>query len=895
MSEAFNPYHAWLGIPPNEQPADYYRLLGIARFESDLQVIDGAADRQMAHLRSFQSGQHGDWAAKLLNEVARARICLLDDKSKAAYDERLRQTGKAEHLHRGDTFGQYQMLEPLNRSRTGLIFKGRHTTMGRIVAIKVLSSEAAATTLGERFARKIKILARLSHPNLVAAYEAGQSGENPYLVMEYVDGTTLAALVKQRGGLPVAEAVGYFMQAAEGLAHAHRHGVYHRNVKPSNLMVDRQGTVKVVGFGLAHVETGTDVNPEGLDRDLTRRGELIGSVDYMAPEQVVDAPNADQRADIYSLGCTLHALLTGRSPYPGKSVMQQVIAHRSHAIPSLRAERPDISPAIDAVFQRMMAKSAAERYPTVEAMLADLHRATGMAPAAASAVAAPEKSEASPRPVAARQAMGSAAAMIGGAAALVVVLLTLLVVAFWPGGQPKKTSAEDTSSPVQNAEVASAPEKTAIKPAMLVVDWPEADRLGSSLSIDGKDQLVLMVGELKFPAEPGEHRIVARRESYQDFEAKVQVAASQTATISPVWKRRTSPKPSPTPEPPKPPTAKQTPPKPSPTKPAEETPAVDPPKPVVEKTEPMTSDLPAPKAANRGKLPVPAGAELEKSMGLIQETYREELSGTPTGNQKWAVAKKLIEQAETMHEPVAQFACLEMARRLSVECSRLETACVAIDRMATTFELQPREAKADAAAEISKGAKTAAQHAWCAEQSLWLLTEAVAAADFAVGSRLCKLAVAEAGKSHEAETMQRARARQKEFDQQAKAFQAYDAARETLKTDPKNAVANVVAGRYECFVKGDWQLGVPMLALGDDEALRRLAKMEANPFPDTESQVALGDGWWEFAAKEQGAIQRRAQARAAQWYEKARPSVTGLVKAKVDKRLATWAEQPKDP
>jgi serine/threonine protein kinase len=375
----FDPYYVWLGIPPQEQPPHYYRLLGIAALEEKVEAIEHAADQRMAHLRTLQTGPHAALAQKLLNEVAAARVCLLNPAKKAAYDAALRnqlppavQAQPATKQESPERFlGEYEIIASLANSRTGPVFKARHRTMGRVVAVKVLTTEAvhASETL-ERFRRKVRILANLSHPNLVAAFDAGEREGSAYLVMEYIDGQDLGRLLKAHGQLPVAHAASYVAQAAAGLGYAHACGVIHRNVKPSNLMVDRQGVVKVIGLGLARVLAPDPFAAD--DRELTVPGTVMGTREYMAPEQGADSRSVDHRADIYSLGCTLHALLTGRPPYLEKSPVKQVLAHRDAPIPSLRAARPDMPAALDALFQCMMAKRPEDRPPTMNEVISSL-------------------------------------------------------------------------------------------------------------------------------------------------------------------------------------------------------------------------------------------------------------------------------------------------------------------------------------------------------------------------------------------------------------------------------------------------------------------------------------------------------------------------------------------
>lgn len=380
MAEAFDPYYTWLGIPPDDRPISYYRLLGLRPFEGNLEVIDNAAAQRMAHLRTFQTGKHGPQSQRLLNEVSAARVCLLNAEKKLAYDAQLRArlgpaaAGEAASTEQidGSVFGEYMLLDQLSKSRTGPVFKARHRTLGRVVAVKILSEEASASKeLLERFHRKVTILGQLAHPNLVAAHDAGERDGIHYLVMEFVDGQNLASLLKQYGPPPVGYAVNYISQAATGLGYAHSFGVYHRNIKPSNLMIDKQGVVKVVGLGLAKVDI--DAPLEGAKpSELTQAGQVMGTMEYMAPEQAIDARSADGRCDIYSLGCLLHVLLLGRPPYMAKSPLLQAVAHRSYPIPSLHSQRADVPEGLDPVFQRMLAKRAEDRYQTMAEVVNDL-------------------------------------------------------------------------------------------------------------------------------------------------------------------------------------------------------------------------------------------------------------------------------------------------------------------------------------------------------------------------------------------------------------------------------------------------------------------------------------------------------------------------------------------
>ncbi len=270
---------------------------------------------------------------------------------------------------RGLVVGNYVVLDTIGKGGMGAVYKARHRKMDRLVAIKMLPSSAMKSPEAvKRFEREVKAAARLSHPNIVTAHDADEHNGVHFLVMEYVEGQDLASIVKQQGPLPVATAVDYILQAAKGLEYAHGERVIHRDIKPANLLVDRKGTVKILDMGLARV----DGTAGAIDNGLTRDGQVMGTLDYMAPEQAIDTHQADARSDIYSLGCTLHYLLVGRGPFTGESVGQKIVAHREQPVPSLRTLRPDVPESLDAVFQKMLAKKPQDRQASMGEVMAQL-------------------------------------------------------------------------------------------------------------------------------------------------------------------------------------------------------------------------------------------------------------------------------------------------------------------------------------------------------------------------------------------------------------------------------------------------------------------------------------------------------------------------------------------
>ena len=267
----------------------------------------------------------------------------------------------------GRRLRDYLVLGPIGRGGMGLVLKARHVRLDRMVALKVLPADRFADADAvARFEREMKAVGRLDHAHIVQARDAGEADGVHFLVMELLEGLDLDSVLGARGPLAVADACEAIRQAAMGLQHAHEAGLVHRDLKPSNLFLTRAGAVKVLDLGLALIKEET------IAGRLTPDDRTMGTLDFTAPEQWTDAHRVDIRADLYSLGCTLFALLTGEPPFKAShpTLASKMQAHLHEPPPSLRARRPDAPPALADLVARLLAKAPSDR-PAVPGELAE--------------------------------------------------------------------------------------------------------------------------------------------------------------------------------------------------------------------------------------------------------------------------------------------------------------------------------------------------------------------------------------------------------------------------------------------------------------------------------------------------------------------------------------------
>ncbi len=326
---------------------------------SDSGILSGQEMDAVRSRMASQSLEVQDFARELVNQ---GKLTIFQARNIVA--------GGANRL----VLGSYVILDKLGAGGMGTVYKAQHRRMKRVVALKVLpTAKMSKSGMVQRFQREVEAAAKLDHPNVVTAHDADEHRGLHYLVMEYVDGFDLAYLVERCGRLP-GESVDWIIQVAKGLNYAHSQGVVHRDIKPANLLLDTNGTVKILDMGLARFDEQAD-GSEDEASGLTQMGEIIGTLDFMSPEQAEDTRRADARSDIYSLGCTLYYLLTAQYLYSEDTVLKKLLAHRTKPIPSLRSICSDVSERLDLFFQKMVAKSPDDRPQTMGEVIEELQAA----------------------------------------------------------------------------------------------------------------------------------------------------------------------------------------------------------------------------------------------------------------------------------------------------------------------------------------------------------------------------------------------------------------------------------------------------------------------------------------------------------------------------------------
>src|SRR5919205_259554 len=262
--------------------------------------------------------------------------------------------------------GRYRLDAQIGAGGMSTVYRTFDLTLERPVAVKLMHREIASDSAQlERFRREARSVARLSHPHIVGVIDAGEDEGRPYIVFEYVEGETLKERIRRMGRLPIDEAIAYAIEIARALGCAHSHDIVHRDVKPQNVLIDEEGSAKVTDFGIAR-----SLRDDGLTAD----GRVLGTTDYVSPEQAL-GHDVDGQSDIYSLGVVLYEMLTGDVPFHGENQISVAMKHVREDLPDIQRRRPEVSAGLAAILDRMTCKDLKKRYPDALSLQADLEEA----------------------------------------------------------------------------------------------------------------------------------------------------------------------------------------------------------------------------------------------------------------------------------------------------------------------------------------------------------------------------------------------------------------------------------------------------------------------------------------------------------------------------------------
>lgn len=487
--------------------------------------------------------------------------------------------------------GKYKLLERLGAGGMGTVYKAYHPMTDRVVALKLVNKAVLASPPAvARFRTEVRLICSLNHPNIITAYDADSVGEMHFLVMEFGQGRDLRIWLKEFGPLPINWACDCIRQAAFALDHAHQRGLVHRDIKPENLLVEGADPtmpprVKLLDMGLArlmHEEPAEDA-------ELAGAGKLMGTPDYISPEQATAARDADIRSDIYSLGATFYKILTDHVPFEGGDLRQRLMARLLTDAPRVSGRRADVPPALDEIVARMLAREPENRYQTpaevAEALFpftfegekitasvgtagegADVDSALGSffnrmseeQEAVVTTRTAKPATAAKPavnQPAIVQPAIVPQPAMAAPAAVVPLDMPHIAVAEKAPASDPASAAGErapargrrkgtDRRNLVIGVAVGAALALPvvgimywAVRPATLVLNWPAKERRGAQLLIDGEPEGIPRGNPVELSLSPGKHRVVLRRRGYDPIEWSLELARGDREVKRVVWEK----------------------------------------------------------------------------------------------------------------------------------------------------------------------------------------------------------------------------------------------------------------------------------------------------------------------------------------------------------------------
>ncbi len=883
----------------------------------------------------------------------------------------------------GERFRSFEILNLVARGGMGYVYRARQTPLNRTVALKILSPELASSKPFEaRFDREGKILAALSHPNIVQVFDFGREGDILYMAMEHVEGADLQTLFDRKDRLDRLRLLRIVRDVTRGLRSIHEAGLVHRDIKPANILVTGEGQAKIADFGIA-IETEEN-------QRLTETGTFIGTPHFVSPEHIQGKP-VDGRSDLYSLGVILYQGLAGRPPFSAPNPTALLLKHVQEVPPAMWKSVTDIPPIVGEIVRKLLAKNPAARHDSAAMLEKDLDRAIEQAGGWQSIdesraplhPSSKRRSTARRSPVSTPQRSSITMRLVSGIVVGAVLLASLGIFLLQrgteanvepkslvvrpppsPTGDPLSTNedparppsvfpdsvplkvlgspqAADSPPPVAPARVGqdpvakqkladlSSPERrrrleyyvSIVNLAGLAAvyadlkgmkeevvqlrqNMTQTDELlnellafmkqeGQNVFVDetlrptdrlttfdsqtlekiGKEQSIALLGSFVAKVKGGSRaRVTVLREGtleefmirFDERPKDLQVIAQVVGLIpgQEVVAGSTDPSVAPLP-----PTSDK----------KQEDPAG--------KSSPPQDPASKKPVVAVKKAAVPEGQALKDAEKLIRDLFKAEYAKAFPAD-KLALSNVLLRQAvDTNDDPVARFVFLREARDLAAEGGDVEAAYRAIALLMEGYAVDPLAMKGTALATAAKSAKSPDELRRVAEACMKAGEAALATGDAELCGQAAELALTAARRAKvptlvtQAESLAKANSELKDRER------AMMAAKEKLAAMPEDPAVNLILGRWFCFDRGDWGVGLPHLARGADARLKELAAKDAASPGLPADQASIGDFWWEVAEKEKGKAANACRGRALYWYELAVPHLTGLAFVKVTQRI----------
>jgi serine/threonine protein kinase len=771
----------------------------------------------------------------------------------------------------------YELIKELGQGGMGTVYLAKNRMMGRLEVLKVISKSLLDRPGAlERFQQEIRSAAKLAHPNIVAAYSVLRPGDLLVFAMEYVRGQDLSAVVHSRAYLPVTNAAFYIHQVALGLEHAHEKGMVHRDIKPNNLMLAIEGkkhVVKILDFGLAKA-TSEKVGETGL----TKSGQMLGTPDYIAPEQILDPHKADIRADIYSLGCTLYFLLSGQPPFPETSLFEVFKAHHEREAKPLNLVRPDVPVELASVVAKMMAKDPAKRYQT------PIEVARALVPffKPSQSLVAPPPTEAGQSRTTTETEHGTSGVTSAPPIIPPPVPPPMPVAAQIPLHQatplPADESADlfgvsiDTHHRVRNprkrrcqslppwqkmaAVLAATAAAIVLLGVVLSIHTPRGTILielsdpnaNVTVTVDG-NRIDISGLEKPLSLVVGEHNIEITGKGYETITDTFRITNGANAPLLiALHAEELQPRPSTT--------------------------AASP------NNQPAMAKV---LSGDPRSIP-PDSAEVAMAIQYLRERYVTDLA-SEKADELSKLAKTMLDRCDATSDALTCYAQMDLAREAAARAGDYATALAAIDMKGKSFRIDALSERitflSDEASRTHLSGEGIASLIVAALETGF---EAWAIDNYEKARGAAEIAHMIAIRSGESQWIYDAKFLTNKTERAAGAYSEVRKSLDLVRVNRSDPAARLVAGKFLCYSKDDWQTGLPLLKGCSDATLSSLANRDLALPVDPDERLALADAWWDLAEKSPAdSVPLRQRARL--WYMQAISLLKGTRKADIIERI----------